>query len=96
VIASITENNEGSAMDLEYEIPNATKSVILERVIKDLEQEFYEVCTRRGIDMASIAADYAAPAEPADSPDGTTYSDERRIASLNTRIIDAKAKKAAL
>jgi hypothetical protein len=82
-------------MDFAYEIPSATKVVILGRVITELEQEIFELCNRQGIDVSTVGADYAAPAE-LEGGDGTEYSMERRLVSLNTRCIAAKAAKAAL
>jgi hypothetical protein len=82
-------------MDFAYEIPSATKVVILERVIKELELEIYELCNRQGIDVSTVGADYAAPAE-SEGGDGTEFNMERRLVSLNTRCIAAKAAKAAL
>tara|TARA_R110002051_G_scaffold269391_3_gene329480 strand:- start:1515 stop:1763 length:249 start_codon:yes stop_codon:yes gene_type:complete len=82
-------------MDFAVEIPSATKVVILERVITELELEIFELCNRQGIDVSTLAADYAAPAE-LEGGDGTEFNMERRIVSLNTRCIAAKAAKAAL
>jgi|AOAMet1_04_M0_20_1038515.scaffolds.fasta_scaffold98290_1 hypothetical protein len=82
-------------MEFANVIPDGTKKVILTRVIKELEIEIWDKCTMMGVDMAALAADYAAPAEPEDS-DGLTYVGERQIESLNTRIVSCKAQLAAL
>jgi hypothetical protein len=84
-------------MDFAYEIPSATKVVVLERVIKELELEIFGLCNQLGVDVSTLAADYAAPAEAEDSlSSGNEYNAERRLESLNTRCIAAKAAKAAL
>lgn len=82
-------------MEFANVIPDATKTTILTRIIKELEIEFWDKVTMMGLVIADIAADYAAPAEPADS-DGLTYVAERQIESLNTRIVSCKAQLAAL
>lgn len=83
-------------MEFANVIPDATKTVILTRIIAELEIEFWDKATMMGLVIADIAADYAAPAEPADSIDGREYLAERTIESLNTRIIGCKAQLAAL
>jgi len=82
-------------MEFANVIPDATKTTILTRVIKELEIEIWDKCVMMGLVIADIAADYAAPAEAADS-DGLTYVAERQIESLNTRIVSCKAQLAAL
>ena len=82
-------------MDFAYEIPSATKAIILARVITELELEIFELCNRQGMDVSTVGADYATPAEP-EAGDGSEYNAERRLVSLNTRCIAAKAAKAAL
>ena len=83
-------------MEFANVIPDATKTTILTRIIYELEVEIYDACTQTGVDLAGLAADYAAPAEPADSVDGKEYLAERQIESLNTRIISCKAQLAAI
>ena len=82
-------------MEFANVIPDATKTTILTRIIYELEVEIYDACTQTGVDLAGLAADYAAPAEP-EGGDGNDFKPERRIASLNTRIISCKAQLAAL
>ena len=82
-------------MEFANVIPDATKQTILTRVIKELEIEIWDKCTQLGMDMAGLAADYAAPAEP-EGGDGLAYTAHRQIESLNTRIISCKAQLAAL
>lgn len=82
-------------MEFANVIPDATKTTILTRVIFELEVELYDKCVQMGFVIADLAADYAAPAEPADS-DGRAHLAERLIESLNTRIISCKAQLLAL
>ena len=82
-------------MEFANVIPDATKTTILTRIIYELEVEIYDACTQSGMDLAGLAADYTAPAEPEGS-DGNEFKPERRIESLNTRIISCKAQLAAL
>jgi len=83
-------------MEFTNVIPDATKTTILTRIIFELEVEFFDKATMMGLVIADIAADYAAPAESADSVDGNEYLAERTIESLNTRIISCKAQLAAI
>ena len=83
-------------MEFTNVIPDATKTTILTRIIFELEVEFFDKATQLGLVITDIAADYAAPAEPADSVDGKEYLAERQIESLNTRIISCKAQLVAL
>lgn len=83
-------------MEFANVIPDATKTTILTRIIAELEIEFWDKATMMGLVIADIAADYAAPAEPAESIDGKVHLAERTIESLNTRIISCKAQLAAI
>ena len=81
-------------MDFLSTITDASKSVILTKVIGELETEIYECLLMIGLSPGDLAADYTAPVEPEGSE--TMYLTHRRVQSLNENIISCKAQLAAL
>ena len=81
-------------MDFLSTIPDASRRVILTKVIGEFETEIYECLLMIGISPGDLAADYTAPVEPEGSE--TMYLTHRRVQSLNENIISCKAQLAAL
>ena len=81
-------------MDFLSTIPDASKRVILTKVIGEFETEIYECLLMIGISPGDLAADYTAPVEPEGSE--TLYLTHRRVQSLNENIISCKAQLAAI